>query len=340
MAYRTIQLRKQIDYIIKGDYNLNVLSASDRIDRAIPYIFNFDYPIFDEKYRHVLNAKILKRYYLMELGSETYPEWHFMLEEFMQRRMPYYNRLYVSAMVNDYDPFDDIGYKDSYTRSNESNRDRFEKNHYVDNTKTDGTNHSVSDTGNKITSHDSGTSDTITNEKGTSNVGGESNNTGHESTKNHAEGLDNRRTINEDTPQSNIEVSEKHASGISVVNGNDTKDSTGEADTTNKVTTNEDTTTNQDGTSNTKTDQYGEANSDTNVKANASAHSNVDGKGDSSTNGNEKFNNTEEYLFERHGRNGSHTVGKLIADQRANIIDVDTMLIDEMRDLFLLTYPY
>ena len=39
------------------------------IDLAIPKIFNFNFPIFDEGYRGVLERKILKHFYTREIGS-------------------------------------------------------------------------------------------------------------------------------------------------------------------------------------------------------------------------------------------------------------------------------
>ena len=43
----------------------------DGIAKAIPKIFDFDFPIFDESYRNVLETKILKLYYTREIGLET-----------------------------------------------------------------------------------------------------------------------------------------------------------------------------------------------------------------------------------------------------------------------------
>lgn len=63
-----------------------------------------DYPIFDEKYREVLNAKIIDHYRFREIGLETRPMFRFMLNRKMREIMPYYNQLYESEKLK-FDPF-------------------------------------------------------------------------------------------------------------------------------------------------------------------------------------------------------------------------------------------
>ena len=62
-------------------------------------IFNFDYPIYDEAYRSVLETKILKHYYTREIGLETVGLWKLKLDTKMNEIMPYYNQLYRSALL-------------------------------------------------------------------------------------------------------------------------------------------------------------------------------------------------------------------------------------------------
>ena len=49
------------------------------IEDAIPHIFDFDFPIFDENYREVIETKILRHYYTREIGLETYGLWKLKL---------------------------------------------------------------------------------------------------------------------------------------------------------------------------------------------------------------------------------------------------------------------
>lgn len=77
-------------------------SINQLIENAIPEIFE-NFPIFDENYRNVLCAKILKYYYFYEIGTETKGRFLFELNETMNRIMPFYNKLY-SAWLNEFNP--------------------------------------------------------------------------------------------------------------------------------------------------------------------------------------------------------------------------------------------
>ena len=45
------------------------------IENSRKKIFDFDFPIYDESYRSVLETKILKRYYTRETGSTIQTFW-------------------------------------------------------------------------------------------------------------------------------------------------------------------------------------------------------------------------------------------------------------------------
>lgn len=90
-------------YVQSVDY-----SNVDLVLRAAePKIFDFDYPIFDENYRHVLNTKILKHYYINEIGLETYALWKLRLNTKMNEIMPYFNQLYRSELYT-FNPLYDV----------------------------------------------------------------------------------------------------------------------------------------------------------------------------------------------------------------------------------------
>lgn len=79
----------------------------DIIEQAIPLIFNFDFPIFDENYREVLCTKILRHYYTREIGLETYGLWKLKLQTKLNEIMPYYNQLYKSELLK-FNPLYDV----------------------------------------------------------------------------------------------------------------------------------------------------------------------------------------------------------------------------------------
>lgn len=69
------------------------------ITNAIPKIFTFTFPIFDENYRTVLEKKILKHFYTREICEETVGLWKLRLDTKLNEIMPYYNKLYNSELL-------------------------------------------------------------------------------------------------------------------------------------------------------------------------------------------------------------------------------------------------
>ena len=69
------------------------------IEKAIPKIFSFTFPIFDENYRTVLEKKILKHFYTREICEETVGLWKLRLDAKLNEIMPYYNKLYSSELL-------------------------------------------------------------------------------------------------------------------------------------------------------------------------------------------------------------------------------------------------
>lgn len=99
----------------KGQANVNTI-----IQSAIPKIFDFDFPIFDNTYKNVLETKILKHYYTREIAHETYGLWKLKLDTKLNEIMPYYNQLYLSTK-KEFDPFNDINLSRSHTTNGSGN---------------------------------------------------------------------------------------------------------------------------------------------------------------------------------------------------------------------------
>lgn len=74
-------------------------NVDEIIQKALPKIFDFTFPIFDENYRNVLCTKIIKHYYTREIGCETVGLWKLWLNVKMNEVMPYYNQLYKSELL-------------------------------------------------------------------------------------------------------------------------------------------------------------------------------------------------------------------------------------------------
>lgn len=138
-------------------------STRDIIEKSRANIFDFDYPIFDEKYRSVLETKIIKHYYTREIAAETVGLWKLWLDERMNNIMPYYNQLYKSELL-EFNPLYDT---DITTDSNK--KIKHEENTTDKNVRTDNLNNKNTRTDNLSTdnSHedhdtDSGTNDNLT----------------------------------------------------------------------------------------------------------------------------------------------------------------------------------
>ena len=82
------------------------------IREAIPKIFDFEFPIFDDNYRDILCEKILRHFYTREIGFETYGLWKLKMKTKLDEIMPYYNKLYESELL-EFNPL----YDTNYTRS-------------------------------------------------------------------------------------------------------------------------------------------------------------------------------------------------------------------------------
>lgn len=128
-------------------------SVNEIVSKARTKIFDFDYPIFDENYRSVLETKILKHFYTREIGSETVGLWKLWLDTRMNEIMPYYNDLYKSALIEFNPMYDtdikternvkDNGNKNDINKTNTDRKDtgttKFDGLNIVDGTnKTDG----------------------------------------------------------------------------------------------------------------------------------------------------------------------------------------------------------
>ena len=97
----------------------------DVIAKAVDKIFDFDFPIFDESYRNVLETKILKHYYTREIGLETYGLWKLKLDTKLNEIMPFYNQLYKSALL-EFNPLYEVDYTKTGNRDSSGTRDNSE----------------------------------------------------------------------------------------------------------------------------------------------------------------------------------------------------------------------
>lgn len=107
MSKYTTEVRFICESLSGLNESLGYSSVDNIIETARPKIFDFDYPIFDENYKPILERKILKHFYTREICEETYGLWHLRLSAKLNEIMPYYNKMYESELL-EFNPLNDV----------------------------------------------------------------------------------------------------------------------------------------------------------------------------------------------------------------------------------------
>lgn len=101
----------EVRFICENKSGLNDSVGANDVDNVIDKswdkIFTSKVALFDEAYRSVICKKILKHYYLREIGSETVGVWLLWMNTRFEEIMPYYNQLYKSELIK-FDPMRDV----------------------------------------------------------------------------------------------------------------------------------------------------------------------------------------------------------------------------------------
>lgn len=92
------------------------------IAAGVSGIFDFQYPIYDEEYRSVLNRKIIEHYFDKEIGLDSLAKFKFHLRTKLREIMPYYNQLYLSTLL-EFNPLYDTDYKEEHVGSEDVSTD-------------------------------------------------------------------------------------------------------------------------------------------------------------------------------------------------------------------------
>lgn len=289
----------EVRYICEHFSGLSESVGYDDVEQVIknclPKVFDFNFPIFDESYRTVLETKILRHYYTREIGLETVGLWKLKLNTKLNEIMPYYNQLYKSELI-EFNPLYDVELtrerkiKGTGTKDTENGESREGENH---------SNTSQTNT-NNVTE--------IDNDKGT--VTGTADGTQNQNTSG------NRTNMYSDTPQGAITDLQagKYLTNATVDSATNTF-SGASHDSTSQ--TSENTRNNE-----TQTDGSADGYNDSNYSSNMDGYSNT------------KLSNTEDYLEHVIGSNGGESFSKRLNDYRSTFINIDMMIINELEELF------
>lgn len=268
------------------------------ITNAIPKIFTFTFPIFDENYRTVLENKILKHFYTREIGEETVGLWKLRLGTKLNEIMPYYNKLYRSELL-EFNPLYTANLSRTKKTDYDSNRN---ENENIRDTSSSNRTTTNNGTVNNTTSNN-GEVDTTNNSKTTSTGSGTSNNTSTD--------------LYSDTPQgalSGVESNTYLTNARKVTdNGNTSSNTSNTNSSTGKVESSE------SGTNNTTTSDNGTDNS-------TGTYGRIRGNTDALT-------STEDYLECVIGYEGV-APSDLLLKYRDTFLNIDMMVIEELEPLF------
>lgn len=309
MSKYTTEVRFICETYAGLDESVGYEKVDEIISKARAKVFDFDYPIFDEAYRAVLEKKILVHYYTREICEETVALWKLRLRAKMNEIMPYYNKLYESELM-DFNPLYDADYH------RDGNRDRNE-----DNTRT-----------NNLTRNTvNGGQDSRT---GTSTDGGQdvrvgsAERGGRDSTSTTTRDKYSEWDLYSDTPQGGIE-------GILGAEDEPSLEDNGYLTNARHILhdgdgTTGNSTTNYGGTTDT-TDRttYGKTNTNTGTTTYGGTSRTTD-TGDTSFNG----DTTEEYAEHVYGKFPGKSASKLLQEFRETFLNIDMDVIEELKNLF------
>lgn len=322
----------------------NVESVDNIIQEAIPSVFDFDFPIFDETYRNVLETKILKHYYTREIGEETVGLWKLRLNTTLNEIMPYYNKLYKSELL-EFNPLHDVDYTRTGNRdTDETGSETGQGTSSLSDAMTGTVADSGTDSNRKTmtgTVTDQGTDESTT--SGTSSKTTTNGGTDTESTQNAAK--NDRWDYFSDTPQGTI--GSVPGGGQQALEGQTyltnvhhiTDDGTGSTSqrtmqhghTVTESGTNSGTVESE--TNNTKTYNTVEADSGTN--ANTRTYNTQNARtGSTSETRNKTLQNLQEYTEKVAGKMGGASMSKLLMEFRETFLNIDMQIINDLAPLF------
>ena len=295
MSKYTTEVRYICEHLAGETESVGYDNVDSVIEKSRTKIFDFDFPIYDETYRSVLETKILKRYYTREIGFETVGLWKLWLNKRLNEIMPYYNQLYKSALL-EFNPLYDV----DYTVTNNANKKFDETNSY-----TNGSTSNATRTDNlKTTSQDTG-----------SNTRTDNLNTATEGSRD-ANSSSTNYDLYSDTPQGALTgvEEENYLTSARKTTSNGTDHSSDSGTTTNTGTQK------FDSTDNGVTDYTGTQKHDINNTGNG--------------NGTRNYTDTSDYLEHVVGKRGGSSYSAMLQEYRDTFINIDVMIINELSDLF------
>lgn len=302
------------------------------IAAAIPSVFDFDFPIFDESYRIVLETKILKHYYTREIGLETVGLWKLKLDTKLNEIMPFYNQLYKSELI-EFNPMYDVDLTRDHTlnRSEQTEQTGTEtadatKNGTVDTT-TSGTKTGTSRENIDVSENQ----ETEQNSKSDTDIKNTTGSTSEET----ATGTKTHYDKYSDTPQGSLQnvQNDTYLTNARMVNDNDMqtgKTTVSGSDTSTGSTTADTSTTTNSTSETTHTGNTTDETSGTQNTISADTE-----KRNATQTANKELTSLDDYLEHVKGKNGGVSYSAMLNEFRTTFLNIDMQVINELSDLFM-----
>ena len=115
MSTYTTQLKTIIN---QPTQHINDLTLDQRIEVGRQKLFDFDYPMFDERYKPVFERHFIENFYDKEIGFETEFLFKRRLKNWLQLNMGYYSKLLESETMK-FDPFINSRVDVTHTKKND-----------------------------------------------------------------------------------------------------------------------------------------------------------------------------------------------------------------------------
>lgn len=249
----------QIKTIAEACNHTNDRSHQKTIDEARKYLFDFDYPFYEERERENFERDFIRYFYMREIGQETEELFKFNLETWLLINMPYYNQLFKSQLI-DFDPL--INQHTETSRQTDRDKQEDETNKTNTQQQTD-----TSSSGDTNSDDDSFT-----------------------------------RNIEENTPDSRLQLSAGNGTMIQYASNINEEDSRSESH-------------------NTETSQ-----------------SNTETQGDTDTTRNQTDDEQENMRQTYKGKSGDMTYAEMLQAYRSTFMRIEKMIFNDLENLFMLVY--
>lgn len=336
-------------------------NIDDVINAGRRKIFNFDYEFFDQDYKAVIETKVIRHYFMHEIGRETLNLWLFDFRTKWMEIIDYYNKFYVADLLK-FDPLKNTDYNTSSTNTSNGNTVDYGTVH-TDTTDTTNSGSTTVDTKNATSEIDQ----LVTTDGLTTDTGSVDHIKGSEQTTTYIDrettttynsqdtesGSTNtiRYTAEQDTPQGKLQdiknltylskadyldetvTPKDHKSSKS---GNDKVTDSGSVRVSSTGTDTDehknDTKVDQD--VRTQSEQIDNSSSKTEVDAESKSVGTVDTRTDSHSDTNSESNGNTH----TGGKTGSETYSEMLQKYRNTFINIDMMIINDLREMFMLVW--